>query len=271
MKTTKQTSALRFTRGATLQLALGRVRTMLLTVAAFATLGMTTTALADRVGHDVAAGHIVVSNNVPAGSLPTDAGTEMSLTVAVNGFGFIQNYNISDHKIIIGNTEADDTAGGILIAAISENMRNNRGSNMTHTLSVNPQVNSFLSYEIASQSVPLAAASVASIEDNVNFAAAWFPYATWLGGYAWNGANGQALTNFYGSASLVLGTHFLDSLTNSVVTDNTNNGVYYLDLRSLGIDSRRDGVLLVNHGKNEANYALSRVNNDDDEVYGRVQ
>ena len=35
-----------------------------------------------------------------------------------------------------------------------------------------------------------------------------------------------------------------------------------VDLHSFGFDSRTDGVLLVNHGKDEANYALSKVNDD---------
>ena len=33
-----------------------------------------------------------------------------------------------------------------------------------------------------------------------------------------------------------------------------------MNLTSLGIDSRTDGVLLVNHAKDEGNYALSQVN-----------
>ena len=35
-----------------------------------------------------------------------------------------------------------------------------------------------------------------------------------------------------------------------------------MDLTQFGIDSRTDGVLLVNHGKDEANYALSQVNSN---------
>ena len=103
--------------------------------------------------------------------------------------------------------------------------------------------------------------AIGSPEDNVNFASAWFPYATWYGGYARNSGatNGGLMNAFTGSPGLVLGTHFIDWKTVSNL-----NGRAYLDLRSFGIDSRRDGVLLVNHAKNEANFASSMVNDSVD-------
>lgn len=245
---------------------------MFLTLALITGLGMATTAQADRVNHDVSAGNVRVDQIYIGPIDDPGQGTNafLSVPVTVNGFGIIQNYNTSDHKIIIGNSEADDVAGGVLISAVSQQLRNNYspgGSNVTHTLSASV-VNAGLSYEVASQSVPLNAG--ATKEDNVNFASAWFPYATWIGGYARNsgGTNGGYLDAFTGSPGLVLGTHVLDYLTNSVVSDRSSNGVFYIDLRSFGIDSRRDGVLLVNHVKNEANYALSYINNADDEMDG---
>ena len=88
-------------------------------------------------------------------------------------------------------------------------------------------------------------------EFNINVAGAWFPYATWLGGMADNTANGGPLTVFSGSPGLALGTHFIDK----------GGGKSVVDLTSLGIDSRTDGVLLVSGAKNEsANYALAHVN-----------
>src|SRR5512139_2693513 len=91
-----------------------------------------------------------------------------------------------------------------------------------------------------------------AIEYNVNVAGAWFPYDRFLGGFARNGAGANGGTNdtFTGSPGLVLGTHF----------KGVDAGKSIVDLRSLGIDSRTDGVLLVNHAKDEDNYALSQVN-----------
>ena len=58
---------------------------------------------------------------------------------------------------------------------------------------------------------------------------------------------------FTGSPGLALGTHF----------KGVSGGKSIVDLRSFGIDSRTDGVLLVNHAKDEDNFALSQVNTTD--------
>jgi len=268
MKTRTHTSNVRPVTGATIGLACGRAFTILLTVAILATLGIRTTALADRVGHDVAAGQVQVDGTA-------NADTWMTVLVRVNQFGITNNGNVSDHKIAIGPTnvfetppysEDDDTANGVLIGAISQNVRDNGSGDRSHTLSANGHVNSDQSYEIATQGITLgSASSVSSPEDNVNFAAAWFPYDTWYGGYGYNStwANGGVHDSFKGSPGLVLGTHYIDWKTTYAL-----NGRAYVDLRPFGIDSRRDGVLLVNHAKNEANYAVSQVNNADDEWDG---
>jgi len=269
MNTRTQTSNVRSEKGATIGLARGRALTIFLAVVILAALGITPSALADRVGHDVAAGQVQVDGN------NVNANTWMTVLVRVNQFGITNNYNVSDHKIAIGPTNVfetppysqdDDVANGVLIAAVSQNLRNNQGSNMTHTISSVGAINNDTSYEVATQSSPLAGSGVASIEDNVNFAAAWFPYSTWYGGYARNStaANGGIHDEFTGSPGLVLGTHYIDWKTG----DSTLNGRAYVDLRPFGIDSRRDGVLLVNHAKNEANYAVSQVNDADDEWDG---
>jgi hypothetical protein len=265
MKT--QTANVRPGTGATPGLAFGRVKTVFLIVAILAALGIATTTRADRVGHDVSAGNVTVVNTNILPVLPTDWGTILSVPVAVNGFAISNNYNISDHRIVIQGNPADDVGLGVLISAVSQNMRNNRGSNMTHTVSASPiptPTNGIvgLQYEVATQGEPLVNNdAITSPEDNVNFASAWFPYATWFGGYAFNinNTNGGLMNSLIGSPGLVLGTHVIDwkSISNL-------NGRAYLDLRSFGIDSRRDGVLLVNHAKNEANYASSMVNDSED-------
>jgi hypothetical protein len=240
---------------------------MFLMAAILAALGMATTTRADRVGHDVSAGNVTVTHTNILPVLPTDWGTILSVPVAVNGFAISNNFNISDHRIVVGGNPADDVGLGVLISAVSQNLRNNRGSNMTHTVSAGPipvPTNGVggLQYEVATQSEPFVNdENVASIEDNVNFASAWFPYATWLGGYAFNNnrTNGGVMNALQASPGIVLGTHVIDWKTVSNL-----NGRAYVDLRSFGIDSRRDGVLLVNHGKNEANYAISQVNDSED-------
>ena len=92
-------------------------------------------------------------------------------------------------------------------------------------------------------------------EYNFNVAAAWFPYSDgWYGGWLNNasGVNGGANNHLIGHPSLVLGTHVVDQ----------GSGKTKVDLRAFGLDSRTNAVLLVEGGKNEANFALSSTNGD---------
>jgi len=134
---------------------------------------------------------------------------------------------------------------------VAENGRDNFGTNGYPTSSFAANGNG--AYRIASS---LATSNVAgsAIEYNVNVAGAWFPYDRYLGGFACNadGINGGTNDAFTGSPGLVLGTHF----------NGVTSGKSVVDLRSLGIDSRTDGVLLVTHAKDENNFALSQVNSN---------
>ena len=64
--------------------------------------------------------------------------------------------------------------------------------------------------------------------------------------------NGGTNNLFTGSPGLVLGTPF----------KGISAGRSRVDLRSLGIGSTNAGVLLLNHAKNEGNFALSVANPD---------
>jgi len=90
-------------------------------------------------------------------------------------------------------------------------------------------------------------------EFNFNVAAAYFPYASgWYGGWLNNatGNNSGANNHLIGHPSLVLGTHVIDN----------GGGKTTVDLRSFGLDSRTNAILLAVGGKNEANFALSAPN-----------
>ncbi|HEU5124026.1 MAG TPA: DNRLRE domain-containing protein [Verrucomicrobiae bacterium] len=91
-------------------------------------------------------------------------------------------------------------------------------------------------------------------EYNVNFAAGYFRYTNWLAGWARNATGGNGGTNnlFVGSPGLFLGTQF----------KGISSGRSRVDLTGFGINSATDGVLLVNHAKNEGNFALSTANPD---------
>jgi hypothetical protein len=149
----------------------------------------------------------------------------------------------------VGWSATDDPALGVLISSVTQNGRDNYGTNYHCTSGF--ATNASGSYRIVTYASTNGTAGD-GFEYNANVAAAWFPYAEYVGGFVRNsgGTNGGDWDLFTGSRGLVLGTH--------VVSLGDGEGV--VDLTSLGIDSRTDGVLLVNHAKDEGNYALSQVN-----------
>src|ERR1022692_1915274 len=90
-------------------------------------------------------------------------------------------------------------------------------------------------------------------EYNANCAAAFFRYSDWMCGWARNATaiNGGTNDLFTGSPGLVLGTHF----------KGLSAGKSLRDLRQFGYYNT-NGVLIVNHAKNEGNFGLSQTNAD---------
>jgi len=240
---------------------------MSLTLVVLATIGTAATSRADRVNHDVSAGYIKIDQTVPGYYDNTNA--TAALLLSVNGLTVVSNVvNMGDYRVQIGDSFADDTNNGVIMVAVAQNGRAN-WTNSAGTFTNNFQTACAIPYPGGYweagifRSPPIASTTANQGEDNVNFTVAYFPFSTWIGGYALNSVNTGVLSNFVGSAGLVLGTHVYDPLLT-----NGADGTLYVDLRSLGIDSRRDGVLIVNGAKNEANYALSYINNADDEMDG---
>ncbi len=102
-------------------------------------------------------------------------------------------------------------------------------------------------------------------EWNVNVAGAWFPYDRYIGAFARNSVdlNGGVNDLIIGSPEVVYGSTFIDCTPDGSGGCAANGGKATVDLRSLGIDSQTDGILLVNGAKDEAcNYALSRAQAD---------
>lgn len=165
---------------------------------------------------------------------------------ATAGFS-VPTGNRGDYDVTIGASNADDVAGGILITAVSQNGRNNNafGDTTGFTLATSAVEVSGGRYFI-----PVHSAQQGN-EFNINVAAAYFPYADgWTGGISRVTTNGGPITSLLSSPNLNLGTEFVDV------------GGGRADLVLPGVDSRVDGILLVNGGKNEDNYALSRPSAD---------
>ena len=206
---------------------------------------------AEKIRHDIVATDIEV---VHLGEGNTPAEVAVTAVRPIGDFRIRETANRGDYDMQIGEDPFDDVATGIVITSISENGRDNLHSTYPGT---NFATSHIESQDTGSYFIPVAmtwpnSASTSVIEYNMNVSAAWFPYATWLAGYARNETRGNGAANnlMVGHSSLVLGTHFVD----------LGGGRARVDLTSLGIDSRRDGVLLVMGAKNEDNHALSMVN-----------
>lgn len=194
-------------------------------------------------GHGVQAGVLKVEqiHSDPASNTASIT-LEYGIGTFASAAGNRGDYNV---KSLPGIQAAQDEFLGVLISSVAENGRDNFGTNEFAVSGV--ERNGSGTYRIVSFIRPGA-------EYNVNVAGAWFPYDRYWGGLARNATdvNGGPNNVLTGSPGLVLGVHFKDQ----------GSGVSLVDLRGLGIDSRTDGVLLVNHAKDENNYALSRANLD---------
>lgn len=193
--------------------------------------------------------HDIAAISISAAQTTTNL-NDINLTVSrsVNDLRLRTGSNGGDYNVQVGDDALDDAPNGVLMSSVAELRRNNGGGLFSGVSTIADNANGYF--------IPVFAAAGETAgqnpEFNINVAAAWFPYATWIGGVAKTSGNGNIpLDQFTGSAGLTLGTHIIDHL----------NGRSTLDLTTLGIDSRTNGVLLVSGAKNEsANFALSHVN-----------
>jgi len=199
-------------------------------------------------------GRAAASHGIAAGMLNVEQISEVdsnvalvTITQSISTFR-LDTFNRGDYgvRIGVGFAASQDEFLGVLMSSVTQNGRDNFGTNGYPASAI--ERNGSGAYRIVSYLSP-------GIEYNVNVAGAWFPYDCYLGGLARNAnaINGGTNDTFTGSPGLVLGTHF----------KGVDAGKSIVDLRSLGIDSRTDGVLLVNHAKDEDNFALSQVNASD--------
>jgi hypothetical protein len=207
--------------------------------------------LAGDTLHGIAAGNIDVEQFAPDNGVDD---ISVTLPYAFNGFQVPAGSNRGDYRVQLGDDASNDREEAILITSVRENGRDNGDGTTFSTSSIDWGFSDPVNYFIPIHASP------AGSEFNVNVAAAFFPYADgWLGGWAANDSNGGPMVDFDASddegsshPDLELGTHLIDE----------GGGRYTVDLTSFGINSQTDGVLIVNGGKNEDNYALSQDNAD---------
>jgi hypothetical protein len=208
-----------------------------------------------QVLHHIAAANLVVVQN---DTNNTTSSVTVGTSLSINDFRMRTGSNRGDYNVQIGNISTDDVTNGILMTSINQNGRDNGeldafpGMNYgTCSIDSSPSGSPGSSgeYFISVFQAPNNA------EYNFNVAAGWFPYGDgWYGGWLNNasGVNGGANNHLIGNPNLVLGTHVIDQ----------GSGKTKVDLRPFGLDCRSNAVLIVEGGKNEANFALSATNSD---------
>src|SRR5215510_7744443 len=196
--------------------------------------------------HNISAANLNVIQNDSAN---TEASVTVTTSLSINDMRVRNGSNRGDYNIQVGDTGTNDLADGMVLVAVNQNGRYNLNEASEPFYGAPAFDGNANGYWCVLQDVTSDRA-----EYNVNCAAAYFRYTNWLCGWARNvtAVNGGTNNLFTGSPGLVLGTHF----------KGISAGRSRVDLRSLGYGSTNAGVLLVNHAKNEGNFALSVVNPD---------
>lgn len=236
-------------------------------------MGAMTPVTAAPPGHNISAGNVTVIQN-DAGNTVASVTTSVSLSindfrVRGNGGGgsdsFSPQNSAGDFAVQAGVDASDDFTNGILMAAITQNGRDNgsgaAGTNYCVVMMDNQRTsatdisnsNNIVGAYLIDVSAINALAAGSNPEYNINVAGAWFPYTQFYGGFARNNnaTNGGAMNELIGTPGLAIGVNFFD----------LGGGKSFVTLTNLGIDSRTDGILIVNGAKNEsANFGLSQMN-----------
>ena len=196
--------------------------------------------------HNISAANL---NVVQVDSANTEASVIVSAPLTINDMRVRIGSNRGDYNLQVGDTGTNDLADGLVMVAINQNGRYNLDEASEPFYGAPAFDGNANGYWAVLQDV-----TVDRAEYNVNCAVAYFRYTNWLAGWARNvtAVNGGTNNLFTGSPGLVLGTHF----------KGISAGRSRVDLRLLGIGSTNAGVLIVNHAKNEGNFALSVANPD---------
>ncbi len=227
-----------------------------------------------------------VTVSIPAGQSTAN----IRMSDPNDSFYSYSTHNKGDYYPVVGITSHDDALGGVYLASVTENSRQNLGeayeSRFTVGLPIGAHGQTWIAVSEAAQEIEVSG-TVMQIgggnEGNCNVAAAYFPFSGgWTCGnvrsYGSNndteGDEAEITTRTWcvnGSPDVVMGvnlTQYLNSnqdpnlvvpvpnsdpasITQSQV--DTDRGVWELTLD--GIDSITDGVLMVCSGLNEDNYA----------------
>jgi autotransporter-associated beta strand protein len=174
--------------------------------------------------------------------------------------------NRGDYNVDVGPSTFNAPANGVLLSCVTQNGRDETAHGETGGVYY-----AFSTTEITGNTyyIPLFQNGTAGVEENMNVAAAYFPFAYgaygWLGAQVKNSANnleltGAASATIYSNPQIHLDNEFWDNPVSPA-------GYYTVSLQALSAGdqasaSSANGILLVTGGKNEDNYGMSQANAD---------
>ena len=247
----------------------------LATVAALACAWLPSPARASQVQHNIIAGNLQVDQipgydyNAPEG-YNDNTNAIVTCTLSINGFGAASGppFNRADYTVYAYPSEfgTNDYTRGLFIGAVMQNGRTNTLPNyQTNCWQIcQTEANADKTFRFATCQTVGSAGAGTTIECNVNVAGAFFPYSSWLAGWArslpyTNGYPNNYLVGSPGMKNWTDGAAYTNFTDLKGVTG-ASGGKYIVDLTSYGVDSRTNGILLVTGGKDENNYVMSAVN-----------
>jgi hypothetical protein len=220
----------------------GRLR---LALAAFLLLAAAAARASEVPAHNISAANLIVVQN---DANNTEASVTVTNGLTINDMRVRTGSNRGDYTLQVGDNPYTNYLQGLILTATSQNLRYNLDESSDAVFGISAFDGTTNGYWVVMQDVTSDRA-----ECNINCAVAYFRYTNWLCGWARNknASNGATNNLLTSSPGITLGNQF----------KGIGNGESRVDLSSFGF-STNSGVLLVNHAKNEGNFALSRANAD---------
>lgn len=205
--------------------------------------------------HKISAANLRVVQNDTGNTVNS---VTVDATLSINDLRVRPGSNRGDYNLQVGDTVTNDLAEGLVLVSVSQNGRDDGELPDEQKNYAAPAFDGNANgYWAVLQDVTSGRG-----EMNINCAAAYFRYSDWLAGWARNptAVNGGTNSLFTASPGLVLGN---SSAATGYNLKWVSNGRFRVNLIDKGFNSTTNpGVLLVNHAKNEGNYASSVANAD---------
>ena len=230
-------------------------------------------AQAGPVFHGVSAANVKVIQNDT-----NNNATSVTLvpTLSINDFRTtVFGTSRADYGVQIGPIATNNVTQGILISSIADNGRDNHElwgfagkrygtpavDSAAHSGSTQPGSSGIWWVPVfGDSSLTNVVSGTNQItysfpEYNFDFSAGWFPYTKYYGGWLANSTavNGGVNDQFIGNTNLTFGP-------TGVNVQQEVSGSTVINLTNFGLDARSNAVMICVGGKNEENFAVSKVN-----------